>query len=205
MRKFVLLVGMLLLVAGSAAAQETPWSELFFGYTLIHANGGSSSSSLAAARQLEGSGAQGIVTGSSGSSTTNIHGASFSVAGNLNSWMGIVADVGSGSIDDSGLSGNIFTYMFGPRISYRHHDRFTPFGQVLVGGARLRVNVPSAGNSNTTLSAWAVAFGGGLDVKLSEHFAIRAIQAEYLMTRFGSESQNNARVSVGLVLRLGKR
>jgi opacity protein-like surface antigen len=203
MRKFVLLVGMLLLVAGSAAAQETPWSELFFGYTLIHANGGSSSS-IEAARQLGGSVAQQSFTGS-GSSTINIHGASFNLAGNLNSWIGIVADVGAGSIDESGLSGNVFTYMFGPRISYRHNDRFTPFGQVLVGGARLRVNVPSSGSSNTTLNAWAIALGGGLDVKLSSHFAIRAVQAEYLMTRFNSQRQNNARVSAGLVLRLGKR
>lgn len=205
MRKFVLLVGMLLLVAGSAAAQDTPWSELFFGYTLIHANAGSSSSSLAAARQLGGAEAQGTSTSSSSSNSINIHGASFNIAGNLNSWIGIVADVGAGSIDDSGLSGNVFTYMFGPRISYRHHDRFTPFGQVLVGGARLRVNVPSAGSSNTTLNAWAIALGGGLDVKLSEHFAIRAVQAEYLMTRFNSDRQNNARVSAGLVLRFGKR
>jgi opacity protein-like surface antigen len=197
---------MVLLVAGSAAAQETPWSELFIGYTLIHANAGSSSSttSLGAARQLEGSAAQSSFTGS-GSSSTNIHGASFNLAGNLNSWMGIVADVGAGSIDDSGLSGNIFTYMFGPRISYRHNDRFTPFGQVLVGGARLRVNVPTSGSSNTTLNAWAVALGGGVDVKLSNHFSIRAVQAEYLMTRFNSQQQNNARISAGLVLRLGKR
>jgi outer membrane protein OmpA-like peptidoglycan-associated protein len=55
----------------------------------------------------------------------------------------------------------------------------------------------------------AITAGGGLDIKVRRHFAIRIIQAEYLMTRFqdyntgGSASQNDMRLSSGLVFRFG--
>ena len=51
--------------------------------------------------------------------------------------------------------------------------------------------------------------GGGLDVKVHHHIAIRLIQAEYLMTRFenlttgSTASQNDMRLSAGLVFRFG--
>jgi outer membrane protein OmpA-like peptidoglycan-associated protein len=51
--------------------------------------------------------------------------------------------------------------------------------------------------------------GGGVDVRVSRHFAIRLVQAEYLMTRFQDYStgttatQNDMRLSSGIVFRLG--
>ena len=58
-------------------------------------------------------------------------------------------------------------------------------------------------------TAFGMTAGGGLDVKVSRHFAIRVIQAEYLMT--GSRitttgatgTQNDMRLSSGIVFRFG--
>jgi len=50
--------------------------------------------------------------------------------------------------------------------------------------------------------------GGGLDVELTKRFAVRAFQADYYLTHFANgvnDHQNNLRISVGLVLRLGKK
>jgi hypothetical protein len=50
-----------------------------------------------------------------------------------------------------------------------------------------------------------MALGGGLDWNATEHFGIRVVQAEYLLTRFGvvnpTDTQNNARISTGVVFR----
>ena len=51
--------------------------------------------------------------------------------------------------------------------------------------------------------------GGGLDVKVHHHLAIRVIQAEYLMTKFEdydtgqAATQNDMRLSAGIVFRFG--
>ena len=53
-------------------------------------------------------------------------------------------------------------------------------------------------------TALAAALGGGVDIKLNDAFAIRAVQADYLMTRFLDERQDNLRLSFGVVFRFGK-
>jgi hypothetical protein len=47
-------------------------------------------------------------------------------------------------------------------------------------------------------------FGGGVDIPVGERFALRLVQADYLFTRFGGETQNNARFSVGAVFTFGR-
>jgi hypothetical protein len=50
--------------------------------------------------------------------------------------------------------------------------------------------------------------GGGVDVKVSPHFAIRPIQAKYFLTQFSNNTttrQNNFRYSAGVVFQFGKR
>jgi hypothetical protein len=51
-----------------------------------------------------------------------------------------------------------------------------------------------------------MAIGAGVDFKVSRRFSIRLLQVNYLMTRFnelglGAQSQNNLRVSSGVVFR----
>ena len=50
-------------------------------------------------------------------------------------------------------------------------------------------------------SAFAMAFGGGLDYNLNKNFAVRVGQFDYLPTRFGDATQNNFRYSTGIVLK----
>ena len=52
-------------------------------------------------------------------------------------------------------------------------------------------------------SSFAMAFGGGVDFKLSDKVAIRMIQADYVQTRFASDRQNSARLSAGIVFHIG--
>jgi hypothetical protein len=43
--------------------------------------------------------------------------------------------------------------------------------------------------------------GAGMDVKPFPFLSVRLFQFDYLMTRFGSKTQNQPRASAGLVLR----
>jgi opacity protein-like surface antigen len=117
----------------------------------------------------------------------HLNGWNASVAGNVNDWLGIVGDF-SGHYGDF----HQHSYLFGPQISYRKLPFVTPFVHSLFGGAH--VNIASQ-------NAFAMALGGGVDFKVGAHTAVRAVQADYFMTRFGGITQNNARFSFGLVFR----
>jgi outer membrane protein OmpA-like peptidoglycan-associated protein len=114
--------------------------------------------------------------------------------------------------------GSVYTYMFGPRLSYRKHSRFTPFAQLLVGGAyasNVFISGCTGSYSCQPLAydwGFATMAGTGFDIRINHYLAIRPIQAEYLLTHFtnptlpsGSERgwQNNGRFSAGIVLRFG--
>src|SRR6266850_944491 len=101
----------------------------------------------------------------------------------------------------SGTSAHLVNYLFGPKLTYRSHGRLSPFAQVLFGGERIG---GSAFGSSGSDSSFAMAFGGGADYEMTNHVAIRLIQAEYLYTKFGGTHQNNARISAGVVYRWGK-
>jgi hypothetical protein len=85
-------------------------------------------------------------------------------------------------------------FLFGPRVSFSA-GKFRPFAEALVGGAHVDVN--NGVGSNTSL---ATAFGGGLDYKIIKPIAWR-LQGDYVQTRFFSTTQNNVRISTGIVFR----
>jgi len=173
--------------------QVTPTAELFAGYSYLRFN-----------PRVNGT-----------AQTFDNQGGTASIAGNVNRWLGLVADFGfykvSGDLQP-GSSGKAQTYLFGPRFSHRG-ERWTPFASVLLGAARMSVDssTPVAGSSNffnntVHKNAFATAFGVGFDYKLSRHVAWRVVQAEYLVTKFpdgGSNFQNNLRLATGLVFRFG--
>ncbi len=133
-----------------------------------------------------------------------------SIAGNVNKWFGLVADVGGQytRLEEAGVRESIGTHslLFGPRFSLRRNKRVTPFAQALFGASHVRSEATESGQififSDTSFS---MALGGGLDVNVNDTFAIRVIQAEYLRTRFFNETQNKGRVSIGVVFRFGKK
>jgi len=143
----------------------------------------------------------------------------------LNKWFGVAADLqGYGSFTQCvkpnnplGATGcasaSVFTYMFGPQVKYRA-GKFEPFAEVLLGGAHSNFygNACSTvlgicGSSSPTNNAFAMAVGGGVDIALSTHIAIRLVDADFELTRFGNNftggnnSQSNFRFQTGVQVR----
>ncbi len=178
MRKLACLCGLVLALAVSASAQDYPKAEIFGGYSYLHTS------------------INGVGFSSNGAS------GSFSV--NPNNWLGLVGDFGVYH-NSTGAGANTVSYLFGPKLAYRHSDKLTPYFHFLLGGAHVGTGFAGGASAN----AFALAFGGGFDAKVSPHVAIRLIQAEYVLTKFNfgvvSTHQNNARISAGIVFRSGGR
>jgi outer membrane immunogenic protein len=135
-----------------------------------------------------------------------LHGADGWVAFNFTPSIAIVGQVSgqhASNIEGSGADLTFTSFLAGPRYSFNVTRRVVPFAQVLFGGAHISGGLPGddlVGSSN----AFAMTAGGGLDIALSPHFAIRAAQADYFMTRFRNginDRQNNLRLSAGIVVR----
>jgi outer membrane immunogenic protein len=126
---------------------------------------------------------------------------------NLTRSFGIVGEVASQHGSDSSGDLMLTSYLAGPRYTVRGFDRFKPFGQVLFGGAHASGSLaPGTTNISGSPNAFAMTAGGGLDIGLTEHIMLRAIQADYYLTHFDNgvnTRQNNFRIGVGLVIRFG--
>ncbi len=172
---------LLLGLATSAFAQEVTKAEASAGISYLRAN--------------EASGVCGCF---------GLVGGSGSFALNLNSHFSGVADVGyvhKGNLNGSGIDLGLFTYMAGPRYSIRGH-KLTFFAQGLAGG--VTAHSSSAFNNGTGFAASA---GGGANFRITSRFLWRVIEADYLFTRIyngDSNTQNNIRITTGLVIRLGR-
>lgn len=129
----------------------------------------------------------------------NLNGWELSGTYNATKWFGATADFSGHYGSVLGSSDHLQTYLFGPQI--RFPGRVSPFAHVLFGGAHEALGGNSApqiiaGSAN----AFAAAVGAGIDIKMTHFVSFRAIQLDYLMTRFGSATQNQPRVSAGVVL-----
>jgi hypothetical protein len=100
------------------------------------------------------------------------------------------------------LVGWVMPYLFGPRANLRR-GRVTPFAQVLFGGILASNRIGNLGSENN----FAMAAGGGIDLRVSRHFSIRPLQAEYFLTKIPdglNDRQNNFRLSAGIVFRFSR-
>jgi len=210
--KRVLICGTILLLGVTAWAQEFPRAEVGVDYSYIRY---APSAPYSKGHSLNGGGGE-----------LNI---------NFNEYLSIKMDLqGYGSnlttfkiapnatfpLGASGnVQGNLFTYLFGPQIKVRAH-RFQPYGHLLFGGAHSNVY----GNAFHTIcqpivggcdfskapasNAFAMDFGGGVDIPVHKNVSIRPAQFDYLLTRFhnpftGDNNQNNFRYSAGIVFAFG--
>jgi opacity protein-like surface antigen len=189
MRKILAGFAVLLWLTLSATAQDTPKVEVFGGYRYTRFQSG------------------------------NFNGWNTAVTGNINSWLGITADV-SGvyrrQFQTTFGTANLqvgfrqYSYLFGPTFSRNKEGTVKPYAHVLLGVSRLSSTVksdsttggvPSVSNGD---NAFAMALGGGVDVRVRKSLAVRPIQADYFLTRFGGmgdKTQNSVRISTGLVFR----
>ena len=123
---------------------------------------------------------------------------------------GVTTLVNSGAVQS-----NLFTYMAGPQLRLPAHT-FKPFAEFLFGGALANfhgnlVTATTATNVNSSNNAFAMAVGGGLDVRINKTVSIRPFQMDYLLSRFGNSlipggnhNQNNFRYSAGINLTFGE-
>jgi opacity protein-like surface antigen len=156
-----------------------------------------------------------------GSQGFNCAGGGGTIAYNVTSLVGVAMDLSGCKVFGlnntygvgSKVGGNEFTYVFGPRLTFRHvNPHFQPFFELNFGGERVSIkcNNGNAGNAcgaypagvvlpvlpsgqtinptSTSFSknAFAMTVGGGFDIPINKKFAIRLVQAEYLYTRFGN-------------------
>ncbi len=207
MRKIIavmIAVPMFALVAG---ATDVPKMETFLGYNYVRFN---PNSDVFPSFNANGGGGQFVY--------------------NFNKWIGAAVDLGAvtrGSFDNFNVDATVINFVAGPRITYHNHSRFTPFGQVLFGGAYSTASAevtllggavippgtilpsPVTARVNASNTGFAMMAGGGLDIKVSKHIALRPIGADYYLTRIPSlltgdtSNRNNFRYSAGINFLIG--
>jgi len=159
--------------AAVVAAQEPPapkW-ELYGGYSFLYPHA-----------QIHGL-LPGALQPLSSRLESNPRGAGASLTYNFSNWFGLTLDAGTnwGSgesglikrIDDAAFS----NLSFGPKITFRH-KHVSPFIEVLVGDHRL---MPDAFYD---VEKFGVMLGGGIDINLSRHVALRLIRADYVASNY---------------------
>ena len=199
MSRAMAVVCSLLLCVGAAGAQLVPKGNVFVGY------------SYARAAVFPGP-----LPAFDAARTGSLNGWEASLEGKVFPFVGIVADFTGhyGSHDftinceaiptppcvpiTGNAHANMHSYVFGPRVSFSI-GRFTPFAEALLGAAHISESAQSAGLSRSDTS-FATSIGGGIDYKLFAPIAWR-FQGDLLQTRFFSNTQNNLKLSTGIVLR----
>jgi len=190
--KTVLMAIALFGLVGTGFAQ-LPKGNVFFGYSYLSADLGAPS-------------------------RTGLNGWDASVEGKFLPFLGAVADF-SGNYGSAGVAGSGLctpppgglpggcisvvnadisqhNFLFGIRGSFSV-GKVRPFAEAMVGAAHLSENGSGVSNSSTS---FAQALGGGLDYHLIPLLSWR-VEADYLRTNSFSATQNNARISTGLVFR----
>lgn len=134
----------------------------------------------------------------------NPRGVGASITYDFNRWVGLTLDSSTLSnssektaaqrVDDTAFS-NI---SFGPKFTFRHKHA-SPFLEVLVGDHRL---MPDPFHDIQKLGFMA---GGGLDINLSRHVALRLIRADYVFSnyRYGPSATTSATEIRGVRLQAG--
>jgi peptidoglycan-associated lipoprotein len=183
-------VGLALLLLSTAPAhgQTVPAFEVGLGYSYVHSN--APPGGCGCFNMNGGAGEFGVLVGHN---------------------LSAVAEAGvyvQNDVNNSGRSLRFETILFGPRYTFNHWRKWSPFAQGLFGGS-LGSGTLYGPNATTSGSAsgFSLSAGGGLDWKVSRRVSVRLIQAEYMLTRFPNSTdndQNNLRISAGVVFHFGE-
>jgi opacity protein-like surface antigen len=134
--------------------------------------------------------------------STEVH-RGFGVAVNL-------AGSKASNILGTGIDLDTFTVTGGPRYTWHQSNgRVSAFGQALFGESHGWNSLfPKMGGPTSSANSFAMQLGGGVDVNVSHHFAVRAVQADWVRTQFPNattDRQNDLRLGAGIVVRLFSR
>jgi hypothetical protein len=120
-----------------------------------------------------------------------LNGVTVSAAHGVLPAMQVVAEIGN--YRSSGTS--MLSFLGGPRFKF-NFGRFQPFVQAL-GGVT---------HGSAVGTAWSLSAGGGLDIPLSDHVRLRAIQAEFYgmrATPYMIHGSENMRLGAGVTYQFG--
>ena len=196
-------------------AQDAPKADLFMGYSFLRYNSAQTIPAFTA------------------------NGGVGTFAWNFNNNLGVEAELGgyhNGNVNDKEFDSTAFSYLFGPRFSWGRSKKFDPYVHALFGGQNatssiaassvLVVNphaasthLSSDGRYKGTTNAFAMAVGGGIDIKMGKWMTLRPVQIDYLLTRFelpdvtqpagatpnSARNQNNFRYAAGIGFNFGAR
>ena len=211
MRKLLLLFAILLVCAPAGFAQSdySNW-EFFIGYAHERANNG--------ADRLDARGRAVNPNGSTQrvdfvSKRIPYNGVSTELVANVTPHIGLVTNFAATFANTDfldALSGKSFhariaryTLLFGPRYNWRNSSPFIPYAHALFGltryQAKFRNNDFTCPDTNET--AFAMALGGGLDIRASKHIDIRAGQVDYLPVFFSHKREDGLRFSAGVKIK----
>lgn len=115
---------------------------------------------------------------------------------NVHKHVSVVLDLGGDYKSTSGGTLALYQYMLGPRFKFRT-GRMTAFAEGLVGGDAAHV-------PNHTHGAFAVGFGGGLDLYANRLISLRVIQVDSIHDHTAGVWGHSVRVGAGIVFKFPK-
>lgn len=206
----VLIFGIILLFGTVAFAQSDHKIEVTGNYSYIHAN--PQNNNVIPTFSLNGGGGSGAFYFSKYIGIV----AEFEGYGSYTHNFTVPPPYCTGDTCAANAQGNLFTYNVGPIVKFRT-SHFEPFVEAMFGGAHsnfygnLYQNCVAIGCTTLSKSPSNNAFdfiiGGGIDIPLGEHIAIRPAEIDYMLTRFGNafthgnNNQSNFRYQAGIQFR----
>ena len=193
MEKLVRIALAALFLLGIASAQNLPEINVFGGYSYLNFDLPANPSTGTTSQRLA------------------MNGYDFSASVNLFHHLAVEGDFSGHSLSDctgvSGLNCDNFSYMGGPRYTFgTRSGKITAFVHGLVG--RDNADLPGSSGVSVSDTSVAVAAGGGIDYWVYRHMVgVQLGPADFMYTRHlnadAVPSQNNIRVSAGVVFRFG--
>lgn len=138
----------------------------------------------------------------------NAHGFNGSITGNFHRYVGAKFDFSTHStsvdvpVGTTTVEVNARLNQFLGGVQFKDNQvgggRLKPFAHVLAGVARYRESA-SGTTASFSESDFAMAVGGGLDVRVSKHVDIRVFQVDYNPVFADGDRANNVRLGFGIV------
>ena len=227
MKKLFVVLALFSLFCIPALAQDFPKVEIFGAYSMAKLSGDIGDFLNAVDDEIGSESGVDVTTflktGFMGSLTVNVN-EYFGIEGNFSYHRGTPLSVnvsaGEDSIDAK-VKADSFNFMAGPKFAYRGNEKVTPFGHFLIGLNSAKLSGECTGTLCDELpseldivdmsgrdSALAFAFGGGLDLNVSDSVAIRPIEFDYIYSNHGEGDYdltvNFITFSFGVVFKVGQ-
>jgi opacity protein-like surface antigen len=190
MRSILCLTVLMICAATAFAQNDTPRFELFGGYSHLRQER-IQSGDFRAVNGLTPAQVQAIlgqpITNNSG--RVGLNGFDVSATGYLTKRFGLTGDFSANFKSESQtFFGNpsqaklrTMNFLGGPQVKFFNQSKAEPFVRALFGGSRNRNQVTNAlATATDEYTSFAMAIGGGVDLKVSEHVDLRLFQIDWV-------------------------